>query len=117
VRSAGITDLRHGCLLDEDWKGRSRFAHGADPRTPVPLPAHTACYAVAAHLGRHSDELKEQLLGDGLVPIASALGHHADPRFVLDFPAGHTWIAHETGHLDLLSKPAVYRRVREWLAQ
>jgi pimeloyl-ACP methyl ester carboxylesterase len=26
VRSAGITDLRHGNLLDEDWLGRDRFA-------------------------------------------------------------------------------------------
>jgi pimeloyl-ACP methyl ester carboxylesterase len=26
VRSAGITDLRFGCLLDSDWKGQDRFA-------------------------------------------------------------------------------------------
>src|SRR5271165_382278 len=26
VRSAGITDLRHGYVLDEDWQGRDRFA-------------------------------------------------------------------------------------------
>jgi len=29
IRSAGITDLRHGNLLDEDWEGRDRsHAHG-----------------------------------------------------------------------------------------
>ena len=27
LRSAGITDLRHGNLVDEDWVGRDRFAH------------------------------------------------------------------------------------------
>src|SRR5205807_1203729 len=25
IRSAGITDLRHGLLVDEDWRGRDRF--------------------------------------------------------------------------------------------
>jgi pimeloyl-ACP methyl ester carboxylesterase len=25
IRSAGVTDLRYGNILDEDWKGRDRF--------------------------------------------------------------------------------------------
>ena len=115
VRSAGITDLRHGSLLDDDWQGRSRFAHGLDLRTPVPLPNGVAGYAIAAHLGKHSDASKEHLLGDGLVPIASALGHHADPRLALGIPEERVWIAHETSHLDLLCKPAVYAQLRDWL--
>jgi hypothetical protein len=116
ARSAGITDLRHGSLLDEDWKGRNRFAHGADLRRPVPLPQGVACYAIAAHLGKAAGELKERLLGDGLVPIASALGHHSDPRLHLAFPAERQWISNETSHLDLLSRPAVYEHIRDWLA-
>lgn len=116
ARSAGITDLRHGSLLDEDWEGRNRFAHGADTRSPVPLPQRVACYALAAHLGKAAGELKERLLGDGLVPIASALGHHPDPRFALDFPPQRQWIASETSHLELLGSAAVYARIRDWLA-
>jgi hypothetical protein len=27
IRSAGITDLRYGNLLDDDWYGRDRFEH------------------------------------------------------------------------------------------
>ena len=38
IRSAGITDLRFGNLLDEDWDRRDRFEHGGDLREPVPLP-------------------------------------------------------------------------------
>ncbi|MGZ5268786.1 MAG: PGAP1-like alpha/beta domain-containing protein, partial [Caldimonas sp.] len=34
VRSAGITDLRHGNLVDDDWIGRDRFARSADDREP-----------------------------------------------------------------------------------
>jgi hypothetical protein len=115
ARSAGITDLRHGCLLDEDWQGRDRFAHGEDQRRPLPLPEGVACFAIAGHLGAGKDEKKEHLLGDGLVPIASALGQHPDPRFRLDFAPTRQWIAHDTGHLDLLSSPAVYAHIRDWL--
>ncbi|MEP6678485.1 MAG: alpha/beta hydrolase, partial [Betaproteobacteria bacterium] len=39
LRSAGITDLRYGNLLDEDWMGRDRFARPGDVRRAVPLPA------------------------------------------------------------------------------
>ncbi len=48
LRSAGITDLRHGNLLDEDWLGRDRFAREEDRRRPVPLPPGVVCCAVAA---------------------------------------------------------------------
>jgi hypothetical protein len=34
IRSAGITDLRYGNLVDEDWAGRDRFAGGGDRRNP-----------------------------------------------------------------------------------
>lgn len=115
ARSAGITDLRHGCILDEDWEGRDRFAHGADPRRPLALPEDVACFAIAAQLGKAAGELQRQVLGDGLVPIASALGSHPDPRFELSFPPEHQSIVHEAGHLDLLSHPAVYGKMRDWI--
>lgn len=55
-------------------------------------------------------------LGDGLVPVASALGRHRDPRLDLGFAPGNTHLVTETGHLDLLSSPEVYRTIRDWLA-
>ena len=48
IRSAGVTDLRYGNLMDEDWRGRDRFAREPDTRRPVPLPKGVACYAIAA---------------------------------------------------------------------
>ena len=48
VRSSGVTDLRYGSLMDEDWQGRDRFAREPDARRPVPLPKGVACYAIAA---------------------------------------------------------------------
>eukprot|EP01031_Cornospumella_fuschlensis_P045637 gene45637-55858_t len=75
LRSAGITDLRHGHVLDDDSQGRGRFGtaerradtssdappRGAwrsqgwgqgfhDHRVPLPLPEGVACFTVGATL-------------------------------------------------------------------
>jgi pimeloyl-ACP methyl ester carboxylesterase len=115
LRSAGITDLRHGNLLDEDWVGRDRFAHGADRRQHVPLPDGVRCYAVAATTGQQSGDLKDRLLGDGLVPLDSALGRHKSPARTLVFPEHRQWIGYGMNHLDLLSRPDVFAQLVQWL--
>jgi len=116
IRSAGVTDLRHGNVLDEDWEGRDRFAHSRDARRPVPLPGRVQCYALAATTGKRAGDLGDRLLGDGLVPVASALGRHADPRRALSFPHSRQWIGCGMNHLDLLSRPEVYAEIRRWIA-
>ena len=116
VRSAGITDLRHGNLMDDDWLGRERFGDGADVRIPLPLPEGVRCFAVASTLGPSERDRKSRLLGDGLVPLDSALGRHADPRRTLAFEPAHQCTLHGVGHLDLLSDGRVYSQVRAWLA-
>jgi hypothetical protein len=115
LRSAGITDLRHGSLLDEDWMGSDRFAHGHDTRTPVPLPAGVACFAMAGVLGRGNGELSDQLLGDGLVPLDSALGRHRQAARTLAFDAGRQWVGQGLGHLDLLGHADVAAQLRAWM--
>lgn len=116
IRSAGITDLRHGSVLAEDWQGRDRFAPGKDPRRPVALPKGVQCYAIAATTATSAGDRRNRVPGDGLVPLASALGRHDDPRLALAFPEANQWIAYDTTHLGLLSHPAVYERIRGWLA-
>jgi pimeloyl-ACP methyl ester carboxylesterase len=116
IRSAGITDLRHGSVHDADWNGRDRFAHGKDLRQPLPLPQGVRCCAIAATLGGADAPLRERLPGDGLVPVSSALGQHRDPRFTLAFPEAQRCIVSDTSHFDLLSRPEVYERIRNWLA-
>jgi hypothetical protein len=117
LRSAGITDLRYGNLRDEDWKDRDRFAPAGDPRQPVPLPKGVECYALAATLGQSSGDLNDRLLGDGLVPVAGALGRHVDATKALPIPESHQWISYGTKHLDLLSDREVYARLRNWYAR
>ena len=116
IRSAGVTDLRYGNLMDEDWQGRDRFAREPeDARRPVPLPKGVACYAIAGATAASRGGIEDRLVGDGLVPVASALGRHKDSARDLQIPAGRQWVAGETGHLDLLSRRDVYERIARWL--
>jgi hypothetical protein len=117
LRSAGVTDLRHGNVLDEDWNHGDRFYEHRDTRCTVRMPGHVACYAAAATLGRRRGDLKDRWLGDGLVPLDSALGVHRDPERCLSFDDGRhrTWL--ETSHWDLLDDATVYAQIREWLTR
>lgn len=115
IRSAGITDLRHGHVLDADWQGRDRFESPDDHRVPLPLPEGVACYAVAGTLVGQRGLLADRLMGDGLVPLNSALGQHEQAERRLVFARGSQFIAYRTGHLDLLSSPDVAAQVLAWL--
>jgi len=112
IRSAGVTDMRFGNVMDEHWAGRDRFGHTGDPRGQLALPDGVQCYAIAATKSRGAGKLS----GDGLVPVDSALGRHAKPELTLGFPETHQWIAYAMDHLDLLSRAEVYETIRSWLS-
>ena len=95
IRSAGITDLRHG--LDSA------------------LPAGVACHAIAGSLARRAGGASERLVGDGLVPVASALGLGAGPSGADLFSAERQSIVYVTGHLALLSSKRVSRMIGDRL--
>jgi pimeloyl-ACP methyl ester carboxylesterase len=116
ARSAGITDLRFGNLHDADWQHRDRHAQTRDDRVPVPLPAGVRCCFVAATKGETSTGLRSTLVGDGLVPLASALGEHADPARTLKVPRRQQLVVTSAHHWDLLDRAEVRRRLVAWLA-
>jgi hypothetical protein len=108
ARSAGITDLRHGAVRDDAPSARgARVAQ-------VPLPAGVAAYAVAAT--RSPPQGSGRLAGDGLVPVASALGDHRDPRRALGIPEHHRLVIRSANHWDLLDRPEVTAQLVRWLA-
>jgi hypothetical protein len=115
IRSAGVTDLRFGNVLDEDWHARDRFAHGDDVRTPVPLPRGVRCYAIAAST-TPPERQGGRLAGDGLVPVDSALGKHVRVERTLAFPPDHLHIVRGLGHLDLLDSAEALETMRGWLS-
>jgi pimeloyl-ACP methyl ester carboxylesterase len=114
-RSAGIRDLRHGSLVDEDWRGCDPDALRTAACREVPLlPGATHCF-VAATLTRSARHPVGRLIGDLLVLEPSASGRSRTRRIEFDDEHGlHVGGAH---HLALVNHPAVYERLRAWLAE
>ncbi len=117
IRSAGITDLRHGNLRDTDWSDHDRFARGPDRRLPLPLPPDIPAFTVAASMAQKPGSRAEEILGDGLVPLASALGRHKNVAFDLQIPTERQWVGYGMNHLDLLNRPEVYTCLQQWLGR
>ena len=115
IRSAGITDLRYGSLCAKDWQNQDRFALVDDVRELVPLPKNTQCYAIAASLAKTTTPVGNIVLGDGLVPVNSALGLHKDKKRDLKIPESRQWLAQGMNHLDLLSSKQVYEKIKAWM--
>ena len=116
IRSAGVKDLRHGWASDID---RTAEEAGA-PDTPavgLPFEARVNWRLVAATLSTRTDGPRARWIGDGLVPVPSALGQHEDRARALRLPATHRRVFARLGHMDLLSHPDVYAQIREWLAR
>ncbi|TAG50378.1 MAG: alpha/beta hydrolase [Betaproteobacteria bacterium] len=108
VRSVGITDLRYGYVTESDW------THPKRAQT-TPLPAKVKCYAIAATTGKTEHDWKDRLLGDGLVPVASALGMHDEAEHTLKFAKTRQWVGYEMNHMQLLSDSRVYAKLLNWL--
>lgn len=115
MRSAGITDLRFGNLVDEDWQGRDRFEKQTDKRKILPLPKTVECYTIAATIGKMGDNLKEKTVGDGLVQLNSALGKHKDEAKDLGFKSKNSMVLYEANHMDLLNDERVLAQVKRWI--
>ena len=117
IRSSGVTDMRYGNVVDDDWKGRDRFEFSGDQRIPVPLPEGVQCYSIAATTGKESNKLGDDFIGDGLVTLSSALGRHKNAELNLLFPETHQWVGRNMSHMDLLNHPEVYKTIKKWLLE
>ncbi len=112
-RSAGIRDLRHGSLVDEDWRGRDPNALRAAACKEVPLLQGATHFFVSATITRSRHHPLGRLLGDILVLVPSATGQGRSRRIPFQDEHGHH--VSPAHHLALLNHPEVYERLREWL--
>ena len=116
IRSAGITDLRHGNIRDDDWLHHDEHENNHDHRQPTPLPEGIEHYAIAATLSKRPGKRTSRLMGDGLVHPSSAIGRHKHQAFDLAFPENHTKIFFDLGHLAMLHDQRVMKQLTAWLS-
>ncbi|WP_139709400.1 esterase/lipase family protein [Aeromonas allosaccharophila] len=114
LRSTGIKDLRHGKVI-ETIAPPDPAVPMRDPREALPLPCGVNCYAIAATTAAKRSLLADRLIGDGLVPLRSALGQHREVRHQLAFIPAHTLIVYRTSHMALLASPQVGQQLLRWL--
>lgn len=114
--SAGIKDLRHGNLLDEDWQGFDQDDFHPDHRKPVPLQEGTRHYFIAATIGNSASDLPSTMVGDLLVRLDSAKGQHGDDLRKLSIRPENCRVFEKLNHLDLLDNKVVHDQMLEWLA-
>ncbi len=113
-RSGGIRDLRRGSLVDEDWRDCDPDALRGAACAEVPLlEGATHCF-VSATITRSDRHPLGRLLGDTLVLAPSASGRSRTRRIPFEDEYG----MHLGGatHFALVNHPAVYERLRDWLA-
>ncbi|WP_370324630.1 lipase family alpha/beta hydrolase [Euzebya sp.] len=74
-RSAGIKDLRHGYLTEEDWSEKDADAWRSDPARAVDRLAEAGHHVVGATLGATQGHPLSRTIGDLLVMWGSASAH------------------------------------------
>jgi pimeloyl-ACP methyl ester carboxylesterase len=113
-RSAGIKDLRHGNLLDDDWDRPAGEKLGLDTRKYVPLPPSVDHYFIAASIGRHDRDPLGHIFGDLLVRVGSALGTGSNSPGDLEVKEENCRVFQEKTHFDLVNDDRVLAQVIEW---
>ena len=116
-RSAGISDLRFGNVQEADWSAHRKHDQTVDERLPTPLPMAVQTYLVAAVQAQRLDDARNAWIGDGLVPLASALGEHESAAMSLLVPDSHKLVVTSANHWDLLNHAEVYQQLLNWLSQ
>ena len=113
-RSGGIRDLRQGSLVDEDWRDCDPDALRAAACAEVPLlEGATHCF-VSATVTRSDRHPVGRLIGDTLVLKPSATGRSRSRR--IPFEEEYGMHVGGASHFALLNHPAVYEKLRAWLA-
>jgi pimeloyl-ACP methyl ester carboxylesterase len=112
ARSAGIVDLRHGYITQDEWEGQDLTGQwGLDRIAAAPLP-HAEYHFVAATLGASQRHPFSSVLGDLLVHFSSATGVGKTGPVVDGARFEYLPSAH---HFALLNHPRVGDWLVEWL--
>ena len=106
-RSAGIKDLRHGSLVDEDWQGRDLDALRDPGARDIPLLDHVTYHFISATVTQDPDHPLGKIVGDLMVRVPSATGERLSHAV---FPVETSRFGGVLHH-QLQNHPAVYAQV------
>jgi triacylglycerol lipase len=116
-RSAGIKDLRHGALVDEDWRGVDPDALRDAGARAIPLLAHASHHFLSATVTADPDHPVARIIGDLLVRVPSATGEKlVRESFPIETGPIETGRLGGVMHHQLQNHPAIYERIREALS-
>lgn len=110
--------VARGALRTAESQGHGELGDPGGPGAPTAPRARrggvgwSRTYAIAARLRTREGRAPA---GDGLVPVDSALGRHADPARALGLPASRTAVIAGANHWDLLDHPEVRVHLARWL--
>ncbi|WP_020405686.1 esterase/lipase family protein [Hahella ganghwensis] len=120
-RSQGIQDLRHGYISEEETKASdkkssqpNRLYKAIHPSLPH-LPGNTRHLLIASRLplseklSRATGIEDENWLGDGLVPMKSALAEDHHHGLTLEAPFLQRVRLEDLGHINMLRSPKIYQ--------
>lgn len=105
-RSHGIKDLRHGRILTPE---QADSLDPVDRHAPVPLLEGCDHFVIAGHLGSHKRHPLAFVLGDWLVPVASARR--------VPVPKEHLRVYPGVGHMALLHDWRIADQLVAWATE
>ncbi|MEM7159861.1 MAG: alpha/beta hydrolase [Myxococcota bacterium] len=115
LRSAGIKDLRHGFVLDEDWRNRDVDELALRKPRPASMPDHVRWFIAAGTVGQPKGKWG-WLIGDGLVRSPSAQGKGFGTLEPGLLPNAKHRVFDQTSHIALMNDPAVLEQIVQWWA-
>ena len=114
LRSAGIKDMRHGYLTDEDWqkKNADKLFHWHQNKTPLLKTADH--YLICGTLSKVAGSRMGRVFGDGVVHPASGTGRGLFASSAIPFLEDHCKIIPGISHAHLQRSRRVYQQIKEW---
>lgn len=113
ARSAGIKDLRHGYIVEEDWQGQDPDRPLNDTRTHARWVDGVSYHRIVATLTQDPAHPMGRIIGDVLVRRASAAA--SNPAHGAERHHGEVVELGGISHIGLANHPLVYNQLRTWL--
>lgn len=114
LRSAGIKDLRHGYLIDEDWQNKDADNLFYLHQNKTPLLKGSDHYLICGTLSKVAGSKMGRFFGDGLVHPASGTGQGLFSSSAIPFLKENCKIITGISHHRLQKSPLVYEQIKAW---